>query len=522
MSRQPPSRPRRPLAIVVAALAVALAVPVAAWAAEWNNGDVFVGLNTGMYNVYDNGGNSKDAIDQSLGAGRAGDCAFDGGGVLHTPHLDANSVVRFQGAHPHGKLANIPTGTAKPESISFARDGTFYVGHQANPNSLRRFTGDGAPIAPAFTPFHPASMLDLSADQRTMFYASRSGAASQTQVHRYDVSAGTDMPDFADLGGTAAANGVADLKLLPPGDGSGGLIVARTSDIKRLDGGGNVVRTYDVFTPAENSWFGIALDPDGSSFWATSSTTGNVYRFNMHSGASDRGPIAAANGAFGICVKGTRTAALDNAPPQTYVHSPGHGSTFFQGDVVLANYGCPDDPHGVGTKSCVGPVPFGERVDTSSVGVRAFTVFGEDLVGNRSSATSSFTVIARPVTPPPPPPPVIRVTVSFSTLSSARFTVFRELVVRNVPRGSRVTVTCKTKRGRKCRRVKTFTKRNARGSVRIRSMLRKRIPVGSVIEVRVTKPGFTGAVKRVLIRRKKVPTTTERCLPQGATRPVRC
>jgi hypothetical protein len=70
--------------------------------------------------------------------------------------------------------------------------------------------------------------------------------------------------------------------------------------------------------------------------------------------------------------------------------------------------------------------------------------------------------------------------------------------------------------------VRSFTRRNARGTVSVRTMLRKRIPVRSVIEVRVTKPGFTGVVKRVLIRRKKAPSTTERCLPQGATRPVRC
>jgi hypothetical protein len=35
------------------------------------------------------------------------------------------------------------------------------------------------------------------------------------------------------------------LRLLPPGDGTGGLLVADRNNIKRLDGNGIVVQTYD-------------------------------------------------------------------------------------------------------------------------------------------------------------------------------------------------------------------------------------------------------------------------------------
>jgi hypothetical protein len=107
------------------------------------------------------------------------------------------------------------------------------------------------------------------------------------------------------------------LRLLPPGDGSGGLLVTHVrrnedqtyfeSDIKRLDGSGNVVQTYSV--SGADFWFSLALDPNGTSFWAGDGFTGNVYRFNIFTGARELGPISTL-GPLGICLKGEPTAAL--------------------------------------------------------------------------------------------------------------------------------------------------------------------------------------------------------------------
>src|SRR5690242_1629260 len=154
---------------------LSLAVPVAASAYDWRNGDVFVGLSTGQYNVYDNGGTLHETISQTTtGAGNfAVDCAFDRASVLHTTAFAQNTIVRFLAPAPHTILTPDLSTPTQPESVSFARDGTFWVGHQANPNSLQHFNGDGSP-AGSFTPSSPASMLDLSADQRTMFFTDRS------------------------------------------------------------------------------------------------------------------------------------------------------------------------------------------------------------------------------------------------------------------------------------------------------------------------------------------------------------
>jgi hypothetical protein len=100
---------------------------VAASGADFKNGDVLVGTSTGEYNVYDNGGTLLETTDQGLaatGSREAVDCAFDRSGVLYTTAFRFSRLVRFLGPAPHTKLSPVTTG-ALPESVSFARDGSF-------------------------------------------------------------------------------------------------------------------------------------------------------------------------------------------------------------------------------------------------------------------------------------------------------------------------------------------------------------------------------------------------------------
>ncbi|PYQ11173.1 MAG: hypothetical protein DMF80_22445 [Acidobacteria bacterium] len=61
------------------------------------------------------------------------------------------------------------------------------------------------------------------------------------------------------------------------------MLVTDSTVIVRLDASGNQVQTYAA--PGEaNYWGGVDLVGDGT-FWATNAYNGNVYKFDLQSGA---------------------------------------------------------------------------------------------------------------------------------------------------------------------------------------------------------------------------------------------
>jgi sugar lactone lactonase YvrE len=308
-------------------LSAGLAQSVPASAAGWVTGDVFVASfeNPGVYRVFSNSGVLKDTIrqndaDPGLGeSNAAAGCSFDPLGDLYTINRGTNRVVVFDDSDPHVALETIDTsaaGATEPNSIVFSSLGGFYVASNSTSGGaiLLRY-GAGGTLLQAI-PF-PAvvggpNWLDLAADQQTIFYTS----GGLTSINIFDLGTGTQAPDFSRL----PAEPLFALRLLPPGDGSGGLLVANGRDVKRLDGNGQVVRIYTVpdATP-QTSLQALALGPNGTSFWtADSSPAGHLYRFNVATGALElevNSPDAL--GVRWMCVKGGFAAARDAAPPTT-------------------------------------------------------------------------------------------------------------------------------------------------------------------------------------------------------------
>jgi Tol biopolymer transport system component len=83
-------------------------------------------------------------------------------------------------------------------------------------------------------------------------------------------------------------------------------------------------------------------------------------------------------------------ASPDGEPPQIDLRGPANGVTLAAGSTALAKYSC-TDPDG-DLVSCVGDVPNGAPIDTSSYGWKTFTVTAEDAAGNRSSVTHEYRV----------------------------------------------------------------------------------------------------------------------------------
>jgi hypothetical protein len=281
----------------------------------WNVSDVFVGVSNGQYRVYDNNGIFKETISDGLGGFTTG-CAFNPPLTrLYTTNFANTKVIVYDDPSPHPIVQVVDTNVTSPgghtESITFASNGDYYVGHPDGNDLIHRYDAAGNLLATYAVAVdnRGTDWIDLASNQTTLFYTSEGRA-----VQRYDVVAG-QQANFAALPGTGNAFA---LRLLSPGDGSGGLLVADGFNVKRLDATGAVVQTYDV--AGEDTWFSLNLDPNGTSFWSGNFFTSNFYRVNIASGAIELGPINTGTGnstLFGICVKGELTAAATDERKMT-------------------------------------------------------------------------------------------------------------------------------------------------------------------------------------------------------------
>src|SRR2546425_178185 len=278
----------RRMLLLIGVLVSLASLPAPVEATDWAIGDVFAavcgGVGGGLYKVYRNDGTFKETISDGLDGFTTG-CAFSRGtSFLYTTNFTNTKVVKRSFGHPHDIVQTSDTGTTSPsghsESIVFSASGNFYVGHPDGNDRIHKYDASGTlqTTFSAAIDSRGTDWLDLTADQTTIFYTSEGRL-----IKRFNVSTNTQLPDFATLPTPEGQSPHAfALRLLPPGDGSGGLLVADRLDIKRLDGSGGVVKTYATGDLTSlDGWFALALDPDGKSFWAGHNDTGKVYRFKI-------------------------------------------------------------------------------------------------------------------------------------------------------------------------------------------------------------------------------------------------
>jgi hypothetical protein len=91
------------------------------------------------------------------------------------------------------------------------------------------------------------------------------------------------------------------------------------------------------------------------------------------------------------------TVRIDKTDPQVHPVTPADGATFVQHEEVTAAFGC-TDAGGSGVDRCTGTADNGAPIDTSTVGVKTFTVTAVDGAGNTTTEVRSYEVID--VTPP--------------------------------------------------------------------------------------------------------------------------
>jgi outer membrane protein assembly factor BamB len=161
-----------------------------------------------------------------------------------------------------------------PSTMAFDAAGNAYVGQADYTGAILKFDAAGNLVA-SFTvaaELRGTDHIDLASDGCTIFYSSRGH-----NILRFNVCTNTQLPNFNSqpLPGDAAYH----LRILP----DGGVLVADSAVIVRLDASGNQIQTYTA--PGEpNLWGGLDLVGDGT-FWASNAYTDNIYKFDLTSGA---------------------------------------------------------------------------------------------------------------------------------------------------------------------------------------------------------------------------------------------
>jgi Subtilase family len=95
------------------------------------------------------------------------------------------------------------------------------------------------------------------------------------------------------------------------------------------------------------------------------------------------------------------SAFLSPSAPTASIASPADSAAYPQGQVILARYSCAEGGSGPGLKSCVGPVPNGATIDTSTPGLHTFTVVATSTDSLTASASATYMVV---------PPPTVSIT----------------------------------------------------------------------------------------------------------------
>jgi hypothetical protein len=219
-------------------------------------------------------------------------------------------------------------------------------------------------------------------------------------------------------------------------------------------------------------------------------------------------PTPTATYRWGRCpAKGSTCNVITGQTAATYIVTPADVGYRLAAEVTLANIlgtlkPVPTSPTGVVVAA---PAPDQPAPATAPAPAPATTAPGSSTVTISNNAASSV--------PAPPflrPFPVIRIR-GFFARRGARITL---LSVRG-PRRAKVEVRCS---GRGCP-VRKLSLPTADTRVhRFERFLR----AGILLQIRVTRPGRIGAYTSFLIRSRKGPLRTDRCLLERSSKPIQC
>jgi len=286
---------------VATSMAIWFLTCTAGSAATFMTGDIFASVNNGNVNWYRANGTFVQTINHGSGY-TTGSSSTDAAGNLYVTDFSRNAVAKFDTSGTY--LGDFGSGYSTPESILFDNAGNAFVGN-AGSNQILEFNSAGTLTKTflAATQNRGTDWIELGADQHTLYYTSEGSA-----VKRFDTATNTQLADFATgLGGPDFAN-----RLLP----TGGMLVADSSRVVRLNAAGAIVQSYTV--AGVQQLFALNLDPDGTSFWTGDDGTGMLYKFDIATGALEQTLNTGVGGGnlFGVSLFGEITVANPTPEPK--------------------------------------------------------------------------------------------------------------------------------------------------------------------------------------------------------------
>jgi hypothetical protein len=159
-----------------------------------------------------------------------------------------------------------------------------------------------------------------------------------------------------------------------------------------------------------------------------------------------------------------------------------------------------------------------------SAGAFNVTVTATDAVGNATSAT-------RPIAVSPAPPPVkkrIRTPVSVTWGVRGKRIYLLKLRILRAPKGTKAELRCSRRKSKKCPFKRVSSKKRRNGAItlfkeikpsKVVGKKKRSFRAGQRLELRITKKDFIGKVVRYDLKKGKIPSGKNRCLPPGAKKP---
>jgi hypothetical protein len=381
-------RVRRNVTAFMAALILMATVGVVFSAAQparadtvFASGQVFISTGFGEVDVYDPAsGNMINSLIDATNSQFVAGTAFDANGNIFVADGTSGNISEFD---PMGNpIGTFASGLADPAALVFDRAGNLYVG-QLRSHFIAEFAPNGqrqTDIGPLKTQLFGNDWIDLSSDQCTFYYTSERSA-----VMAYNMCTKTQLPDFTQQ--PLAGGNAYELRIVANGPDVGDVLVADSNRVVRLDASGNVKQSYlcSSLPGCAGQLFGLAVSPDGTSFWASDPFSGLVWQVDIASGQVLQLIDPQSAFLYGLSVAGEVTAATAGATtvaatPTSLVIQP-----------VSGNFSSPTPVSAVLTDSTTNTPIAGEPV--------TFTLNGNETCTATTDSTGTATCVITPSEP---------------------------------------------------------------------------------------------------------------------------